>query len=149
MINTYPKWWDTTVTIYNKFVDPQTHVITWYRHVLENCFWKYTGDKITVGETVLETNNTICRIPKHEEYLDRYQWESLTNDNMANYFTIGIGDIVVKEEVSDIINEYTSGHRSSDIVAKYKKLQGCIIIESFSINIGEYRGNEHYLIKGV
>lgn len=149
MINKYPKWWDTTITIYNKFTDPQTRVISWYRTVLSDCFWKYTGDKITIGETVLETNDTICRIPKNDKYLDKYQWEALTNDNMSNYFTIGVGDIVIKGEVSDIIDEYTSGHRSSDVVSKYKKLQGCIIVESFSDNTGTYRGSEHYFIKGV
>lgn len=148
-MNIYPEWWDTTITIYNKFTDPQTRVISWYKHTLDGCFWKYTGDKITIGETVIQTNNTICRIPISEEYLDRYAWESLTNDKMSEYFTIGVGDILIKGEVDDIIDEYTSGHRSSDILAKYKKLQGCIVIETFSVNVGPGRCAEHYYIKGV
>lgn len=148
-MNIYPVWWDTTITIYNKFTDPQTRVISWYKHTLNDCFWKYTGDKINIGETVIETDDTICRIPKSNKYLDKYQWESLTNDTMSDYFTIGVGDIIIKGEVNDIIDEYTSGHRSSDIMAKYKKLQGCIMVESFSINTGTGRGSEHYLVKGV
>lgn len=148
-MNIYPVWWDTTITIYNKFTDPQTRVISWYKHTINNCFWKYTGDKINIGETVVETDNTICRIPKDDNYLDKYAWESLTNDKMSEYFTIGVGDIIVKGEVSDIIDEYTAGHRSSDIMAKYKRLQGCIMIESFSINTGVGRCSEHYYVKGV
>ena len=148
-MNTYPVWWDTTITIYNKFTDPQTRVISWYRYTLNNCFWKYTGDKINIGDTVVETDNTICRIPMHSNYLDKYAWESLPNDRMSNYFTIGVGDIIVKGEVADIIDEYTAGHRSSDIMAKYKRLQGCIMIESFSINTGVGRCSEHYYVKGV
>ena len=148
-MNVYPVWWDTTVTIYNKFTDPQTRVISWHRHTLNNCFWKYTGDKINIGETVIQTNDTICRIPKSENYLDKYAWEALSNDNMSRYFTIGVGDIIVKGTVSDVVDEYTPGHRSSDIMAKYKKLQGCIMIESFSVNTGAGRCSEHYFVKGV
>ena len=65
----YPIWWDTTLTVYNKFEDPQTQVISWYRTVIDNCFWKYTGDKINIGETVLETNNIICRIPENDLFV--------------------------------------------------------------------------------
>ena len=148
-MNVYPVWWDTTVTIYNKFTDPQTRVISWYKHTVNNCFWKYTGDKINIGETVIQTNDTICRIPKNENYLDKYVWESLSNDKMSEYFTLGVGDIIIKGTVNDIIDEYTPGHRSSDIMAKYKKLQGCIMIESFSINTGVGRCSEHYFVKGV
>ena len=169
-MNIYPVWWDTTLTIYNKFTDPQTQVITWYKHVLTNCFWKYIGNKITIGETIIETNDTICRIPIQQSgeiavagigvvgvttagagslYLDRYIWESLPNDKMADFFTLGVGDIIIKGEVDDIIDEYTSGHRSSDIMAKYKRLQGCIMIEAFSINTGIGRNSEHYYVKGV
>lgn len=148
-MNVYPEWWDTTITIYNKFTDPQTRVISWYRNVIPNCFWKYTGDKITVGETVIETDNSICRIPKSDMYLDKYQWENTPNNEMSDYFTIGIGDILVKGEVTDIINEYEAGHRSSDFLAKYKKLQGCMVVEAYSINTGTGRGSEHYYVKGV
>lgn len=148
-MNVYPVWWDTTITIYNKFTDPQTRVISWYKHTIPNCFWKYTGEKITIGETVLSTNDTICRIAKNDIYMDKYRWEQLPNNEMDEYFTLGVGDIIVKGEVSDIVDEYTSGHRSSDVVAKYKKLQGCIVIESFSDNTGIGRGSEHYYVKGV
>lgn len=37
-MNSYPIWWDTDLTIYNKFTDPQTQLIKWYRTVLTNCF---------------------------------------------------------------------------------------------------------------
>lgn len=67
-MNSYPIWWDTDLTIYNKFTDPQTHLIKWYRTVLTNCFWKYVGDKVSVGNTVLETNDIICRIPQNDKF---------------------------------------------------------------------------------
>lgn len=148
-MNRYPIWWDTTITIYNKFIDPQTRLVSWFGTVVSGCFWKYVGDKITIGETVIETNNSICRIPKSDKYLDRYVWESTPNDQMSNYFTLGVGDIIVKGEVADIVDEYQAGHRSSDLLTKYKKLQGCIVVESFAINTGTGRNEEHYYVKGV
>ena len=144
----YPVWWEDTITVYNKFTDPQTQVVTWYRTVLSNCFWKYDHSKVTIGQTELESNRTICRIPQDERFLERYQWESLANDKMAEYFTLSEGDIVIKGEVDDEINEYTKGHRSNDIIAKYKKLQGCIEIEAVSINTKTSTNNKHYHISG-
>ena len=149
MSNHYPAWWDTTITVYNRHENPETGIVTWYHTVIPNCFWKYVGDKITVGETVLETNNIICRIPKDDKYLDKYEWNNLPNDEMGNYFTLGQGDIIVKGEVVDVINEYQSGQRSTDLLQKYKNLQGCMEVQELAVNVGAGRCNEHYYVKGV
>ena len=145
----YPEWWETTVTIYNKFTDPTTQVVRWFKTVIEGTFWKYVGEKVTVGKTVLETNTIICRIRKDDRFLPKYEWVAMPNDKMKNYFTIGKGDLIIKGEVEDEINEYQQGHRSNDILAKYKELQGCMSVEEVAINVGEGRCNEHYLAKGV
>lgn len=145
----YPKWWNTTITIYNKYTDTQTDVVSWFRHTIDNCFWKYTGDKVNVGETVLETNNIICRVPEQNDFLERYQWENLTNDGMSAYFTISPGDIIVKGNVEDIVDEYNKGHRSTDLIEKYKRLQGCMEVQEVAINVGGGRNNPHYYVKGI
>ena len=149
MSNIYPEWWDTTITIYNKFKDPQTKIVIWYKTVVDSAFWKYVGDKVTIGQTVLETNNIICRIRKDAKFLEKYQWEKIPNDEMSNYFTLGKGDIIVRGEVTDTINEYQNGSRSTDLIAKYKELQGCMSIEEIAINVGAGRCNEHYYVKGI
>lgn len=149
MSNHYPSWWDTTITIYNKYEDKLTNVVTWYRHVVEKTFWKYSGNKVVVGNTVLETKDIICRIRKDDAFLEKHEWIALPNDRMADYFTLGQGDIIVKGEVDDDINEYQSGKRSSDLKKKYKALQGCIEIQEWSNNTGGGRGNEHYFVKGI
>ena len=147
--NIYPEWWETTVTIYNKFTDPQTKVVKWYRTVIEGAFWKYVSEKLIIGNTVLETNNTICRIRKDDRFIEKYLWLNIPNDEMDEYFTLGKGDIIIKGEVEDEINEYQSGNRSTDLISKYKELQGCITVDEFSINVGAGRCNEHYLVKGI
>ena len=148
-MNSYPEWWNQTLTIYNKFTNPETRVVTWYKTVVEKCFWKYTGNKLTVGETTIETDTTLCRIPKDTKYIDKHEWEELPDEQKSAYFTLGPGDIIVKGEVEDVVNEYESGNRSSDLLTKYRKLQGCMLVERCSVNTGVGRGMEHYYVKGV
>lgn len=149
MSNIYPVWWDTDLTIYNKYEDPQTRIVTWYSTVVTGAFWKYTGDKVTINKVTLETNNTICRIRKSSQFLEKHEWLAKPNDQMSNFFTLGLGDIIVKGEVTDTIDEYTAGRRSNDLEKKYKNLQGCIRIEEVAINVGQGRCDEHYYVKGV
>ena len=148
-MNNYPIWWDTTVTIYNKFTDPLTQVVSWYKTTVTNTFWKYIYDKATIGETVLESNKIICRIREDSRYTDKYLWNALSAENKAKHFTLGQGDIIIKGDVSDTINEYEKGKRSTDLIEKYKELQGCLEIQVVHDNTGIGRGNPHYLAQGV
>lgn len=147
-MNNYPQWWNETLTIYNKFVDKQTQVVRWYRTAVNNCFWKYTGNKVTIDKTVLETNAVVCRIPQNPDFIEKHQWINIPNDQMNNYFTLAEGDIIIKGEVYDAVNEYTPGTRSSDLIEKYKGLQGCMVINRITINVGGGRNNPHYYVLG-
>ena len=150
MSNVYPKWWATTVTLYNKTEDKQTHVVTWHRHVVDGVFWKYAGDKVTIQNVTIDTNNIVCRLRRDDEHFrEAYLWEALPNDEKSNFYTLQGGDIIVKGEVDEEIDEYTSGHRSTDFLQKYKALQGCMQIEQVAINVGPGRGQEHYYTKGI
>lgn len=148
-MNNYPKWWDTTVTVYNKFTDTQTQVVTWYKTIINGCFWKDTGNKVTINNVVLETNNIICRIRKDPKFLERSEWVALPNDEMGNYFTLSPGDIIIRGSVDEDIDEYKSGKRATDLTKKYKALQGCMEIQAVTNNTGGGRGNEHYHVTGI
>lgn len=148
-MNKYPKWWDTTLTIYNKYENKLTNQITWYRSVVTDCFWKDAGNKVTVNDVVLESNNIIARIPEQENFREKYLWVDIPSDQKGNYFTLGEGDIVVKGEVTDEINEYQKGYRSSDLIAKYKELRGCTQIDGIALNVGTMRVDPHYWIRGI
>ena len=148
-MSNYPMWWSDTITVYNKYEDEQTHVITWYKTVINNAFWKYVHDKASIGETVLETEKIVCRIRKDTKFLEKYEWVQKTAEQRQASFTLGAGDIIVLHEVTDTINEYVDGQRSSDLIEKYKKLQGCMEIETVSINSGIGRGIPHYRVTGL
>lgn len=148
-MSNYPIWWDSGLTLYNKYTDPQTQIITWRRTVLQGCFVKSAGATVSVGNTVIETDDVLIRIRQSPKYKSKKDYISMPNDLMSNYFTLGVGDIIVFGEVDDTINEYSSGHRSSDLVAKYKELDGCIEIKQIADNTGIGRCNPHYFVRGI
>ena len=147
-MNRYPMWWNSSITVYTKYEDAVTNIVTWYKNTIDGCFWKYTGNKTTIGNTVLDTNTITCRIPKQDNFIDKGTWIGLTNDKLKDYFTLGQGDIIVKGIVSDEINEYSKGHYSSDLIAKYKKFGECMVVSRYSDNTGGGRNEEHYSVQG-
>ena len=148
MVNQYPPWWDTTITVYNKYVDPASKKTLWLRHKVDGCFWKQSDDKIKIGNTVLETDNITCRVRIDPLFVPANAWKTLPEEDKLVYFTLGVGDIVVRGEVTDEVDEYTAGQRSSDLLTKYHSTQDCLQIEKVVINVGN-RGMEHYRVKGV
>ena len=147
-MNYYPIWWDTTITIYNKYEDSQTGIITWYKTTLDKCFWQNNFQRLKMGDVEVETDSIICRIPENSKFLEKHQWVNIPNDKMTNYFTLAQGDIIIKGNITDEIDEYSSGKRSSDIVEKYK-WQGCMIVDRVAIDTGTGRGLPHYHVQGV
>lgn len=142
----YPKWWNSTVTVYNKYEDPLTQIITWQRTVLTDCFWKVNVG-IVYGDQSLNTSYTnmiICRIPKNDNYLSPYEWKRLAAESRSSKFTLQIGDIIINGVVDDDIDEYAKGHRSSDLVDRYKDL-GIIRIETVADNSDDARNLQHYV----
>ena len=68
---------------------------------------------------------------------------------MNQFFTISPDDIIVKGEVDDEIDEYVKGHRSTDLLEKYKRLQGCMEVQQIALNVNGGRNEPHYYVKGI
>lgn len=147
-MNHYGQWWDDTVTLYNKVTDRNGQV-TWYRHLLEECFYKHTVEKVTTGDTTLTSDSSVCRIKVSDDFLPKREYDLLDNADKEVFFTLAAGDIIVPEEVDFEIDEYTRGKRSTDLVKEYKDYPGCFTIEIVDINTSGGRGNEHYKVKGM
>ena len=148
-MSNYPDWWDKTITVYNRHEDELTHLVSWYRHTVEGCFYKSVGETVNINNVKLDTNNILCRIPIKAEYLAPYEWAALSNDSKPLYFTLKQGDIIVLGDVSDEISEITPGNRSTDLLKKYKALQGCLIIQEVGDNTGNGLGIKHYHVNGI
>lgn len=155
-MNDFPfPWWDKTVTIYNKIVDATTQRVSWYKNTVDNCFWKYVNNTYTIGRSgvsstgvILETKSVICRIPKSDKFVDKKTWRELKDEDRKDYFTLANGDIIILGEVEDVIDEYTAGKRSTDLIAKYKEDDACIEIDTYVDNCQTGVGLEHYRVVG-
>ena len=145
-MNKFPIWWNSTVTLYNRYEDPVTQVVTWYRSILTDCFWKINTNSVYENNNISVTygNEIICRIPKNENYLNPYLWKRLDAEHRISKFTLQTGDILVNGELTDDINEYVKGQRSTDLVDRYKDL-GVIRIETVADNSDVVRNLPHYL----
>lgn len=141
-------WWDKTITIYNKVVDPTTQRVSWYRTVVSDCFWKNVNDTYTIkaSNILLETKSIICRIPEDERYADKATWKTLSDK--SNRFTLANGDIIILGEVEDVIDEYTAGSRSTDLIAKYREVDACLEIDTYVDNVRTGVDLEHYKVIG-
>lgn len=137
--------WDKIITLYNRYEDEQTGIIKWYRHKLGKCFYKRTNNKVRVGDVQLQSDDTIIRIPAQSGYLPPFAWNDLPNDRKGNQMTLQSGDLIFLGNVSEEIDEYTSGKRSSDLITKYKAL-GSVFVKS--VNINDFMYGRHYLVKG-
>ena len=148
-MNRYGPWWDDTITLYNKYVDPDTKKVKWYRHSIDGCFYQHKMEKITVGKTTIDSNISICRIRVSERFIDKKQWMKSSDAERTDYFTLSGGDIIVADETDFDIDEYVNGHRSSDLIKENKDWPGCFTVETANINVGGGRGNEHYHARGT
>jgi hypothetical protein len=143
----YPRWWNSAVTVYNQYKDSLTKEVTWYRTVIPNCFFGTKSSNVRLGTTDLSSSQTTVRIPQQDTFLERYLWEQLTNDTRPNFFTLSPDDIIINGEVTDVIDEYSSGSKSTDILAKYKKQNGALKIQD--VNINTAISGPHYHLSGV
>ena len=146
-------WWDKTITIYNKLVDPTTQRVSWYRTVVKNCFWKCVNNTYIIGRAgvsstgiQLDTKDIVCRIPQDKRFVEKREWKALADK--SNRFTLANGDIIVLGEVDDVIDEYVSGKHSTDLITKYKEFDACLQIETYVNNVQTGVGLAHYRIVG-
>ena len=137
--------WNKIITLYNKYEDSSSDEIIWHRHTIENCFYKATKNKVNIGNTQVVSDNSIVRIPAQDNFVPPNEWNTLSETERNKYITLQAGDLIVLGEITEEIDEYTDGKRSSDLIAKYGLL-GSMFIDSCNIN--DFMPGAHYLIRG-
>lgn len=135
--------WSKTITLYNRHEDAQTGEIAWYRHIIRHCFIKNGRTAVYGSNSVKSESKNVLRIPKQKNYMSPDQWLSFADK--TNRLTLQLGDIIIFGEVSDTVDEYTQGKRSSDLISKYNYL-GAMMIEYILINTA--MAKPHYHVEG-
>lgn len=148
-MSNFPDWWDKKITIYNKFTDTSTRVVTWYKTTIDKptCFWKEVGDKTVVGNVTVDTKSIIVRIPQSSKYATPQEWWGLTDKSAK--FTLQQDDIIVLGVCEDVINEYEAGKHSTDLLTKYKRFGGIMEIKQVANDTMSGMLFKHYLVKGL
>ena len=138
-------FWDKTITLYNKFEEEKSGKVTWHRHRIEECFFKDSQSLSSGGNVRKKSSEGIARIPEQTDYVSPSEWLKLSEQDRAKVFTLQVGDIIISGDVSDDIDEYTKGMRSSDLIAKYISL-GVLSIKT--VNVNTFAPGAHYFIRG-
>ena len=137
--------WNKTITLYNRYEDPNTGAISWHRHLITGCFIKHTNQKSHSGNVTFATDETIIRIPEQPSYMPPHQWIDLPADKKSKNMTLRGGDLIFLGTVNKNIDEYTAGQRSSDLIAKYSAL-GAVFVSS--VNVNTDLPGAHYYVRG-
>lgn len=148
-MSNYPTWWDATVTVYSKHTNPATSIVSWHKATIPNCFWKRVGSKTAVGGVQIDTESVTCRIPQNPHFIEPFNWIDMSESELDGKFTLQQGDIIIKGDCNFEINEYAAGQRSTDLIAKYRKIQGCMEIKDVAINTMTGMMNPHYNVRGL
>ena len=92
-------YWNEVITLFQKNTAPDG-TVRWNKSTLEGCFWKNKQNRSRSDGAEFKLTSTVCRIP-------------------TPCPAVKIGDILVRGAVSDEIDEYAAGRRSTDLMAKY------------------------------
>lgn len=144
----YPRWWDCTVTVYNRYENEETNAVAWQKTALDGCFFKNTNGKTVIDKAALETCAVVVRIPRTDKFKPCGEWRDMPDEERKKYFTLQQGDIIVKGAVSGEIDEYARGTRSTDFVAKYRSAGECMRVVNYQDNTGAGRCMPHYSVRG-
>ena len=82
----YPIWWDTVITIYNRYEDSSTQYVTWKKHIIPNCFVKLVTTQISGGQIIYNSSNAIIRIPQNNIFKDYADWVMIPNRSTLDKF---------------------------------------------------------------
>ncbi|MEG2039438.1 MAG: hypothetical protein RRZ73_06895, partial [Oscillospiraceae bacterium] len=107
--------------------------------LFNNTFVSRTS-RTVLGTTVNIGGNYIVRIPKNERYKPYDIWLKDTSQG----FTLSVGDIVIKGEISETV---ITSSTVNQILQKYRP--NAFVISAFKDNTGIVGLAEHYCIEGV
>lgn len=95
--------YNQTITVLNKLrrSDSLTGRDVWYKTIINDAVW-YTDSARSAGNSTVYIGSYITvLVPFHDDYLDYLEWRKFGKQD--DYFTISVGDYVVKGIVEEEI----------------------------------------------
>lgn len=100
----YPKWWNDTITVYNKYLD-NDRIAKFQRKVITGCFYSTRLITNTQNGDILIPSNYGVRVRENKDYVSYMEW----TPNEEGKFTFNAGDIIIKGNVEDEIDDGVRG----------------------------------------
>ena len=98
--------YNQTVTILNKLKRADIENGTtdlWYKHTVDNAVWYEDSARNSGGNGVYIGTYITVLIPFNDNYVDYREWRHLSEDELAEKFTMSSGDYIVLGEVPEEI----------------------------------------------
>lgn len=90
---------NANITIYNKYYDHEDDIEKYQRTIIENVNWQNKREGAVSDKGLLLTNSTLIFIDVLDNYVSPKKFRSLDPEDRKNYFTLGIGDRIVKDSI--------------------------------------------------
>lgn len=110
-----------TITLYNcmSAADSPDKKDHWYRHVLQDCYYKAAVTRVESGTSAKMQNVYTVRIPESQNYKPYREWCGLAEEDRKTCFTLHLDDIVVAGECLEEITG-ASGQSAVQVMNRYK-----------------------------
>lgn len=92
-------YWNDVITLYRR-EEAQDGSVSWERSMHSGCFFQQRTMRERINGAELQPVHIVCRIP-------------------APFPDVRVGDIIIRGEINDEIDEYAAGKRSADLLKRY------------------------------
>lgn len=94
---------NSDITIYNKYYDPKDDIEKYQRTVIKNVNWQNKVEGAITNKGVTLANSTLIFIDVLKKYISPKQFKKLSDENRQGYFTLNVGDKIVKGNVDFVV----------------------------------------------
>lgn len=116
----------------------------WFRTVLQGCFYKAQIGRTESGKELGMSNVYTVRIPENIKYLPAVQWKNLSEEELEEFFTVEVDDIVIYGMSEDEISGMP-GNTAAEVLRRNKP--GAFRVTAFSDNT-KFAASRHYRLGG-
>ena len=88
------------ITIYNKYYDNDLGYDLYQRAVIEGVNWQGKCHATVTDKGLLMADSILIFIDKLDNYISPKQFARLSDSERVNYFTLGMGDKIVKGQIN-------------------------------------------------
>ena len=90
---------NSDITVYNKYYDPYNDMYKYQRTVIKGVNWQSKRSGTVSDKGLLLADSTLIFIDKLDNYISPKRFAKLESIEREKYFTLTIGDKIVKGEV--------------------------------------------------